>query len=121
MWLWGQTVLARPEKSRAPAACAKRCQSATGFHSMFHTRGCGQGTRNTLAKDVETHAVFQDAEFHREALIDFVSCCLITSTVYDALNIMISYITSPPNDFKPFFAYKLTAAKPGDYFFLIFI
>lgn len=38
---WGQPVLAWPERSRSPAASAKWCQSVTGFHSMFHTGGCG--------------------------------------------------------------------------------
>lgn len=37
----GQPVLAWPERSHSPAACAKWCQSATGFPSMLHTGGCG--------------------------------------------------------------------------------
>lgn len=35
---WGQPVLARPERSRSPAACAKWCQSDTGFHSTSRWR-----------------------------------------------------------------------------------
>lgn len=71
---WGQPVLARPERSRSPAACAKWCQSAAGFSSMLHTGGRGERTRNTLGKAVETYGLFVD---ETDDLIDFVLCRLI--------------------------------------------